>query len=84
MASDIRTISPISQSERDDLVRTLQGWLEHAKNGELLGVVMLGQRRGSEIQHMWAGRIDAASAAWAFECWKRDALTLVQRGDEEP
>lgn len=78
----IQPVTELHDGTKESLIAALEGWLEDARAGRLTGCVLLGKRRGDGIQHYWAGHIDAASVAWDFECWKRDALALVQREDE--
>jgi hypothetical protein len=53
-----------------DLVKALEEWTERARNGELIGAVLLGNERGDKFGNRWAGRMPGSVALIAFEHWK--------------
>ncbi|HEY3494352.1 MAG TPA: hypothetical protein VGK73_06690 [Polyangiaceae bacterium] len=64
------TVTPIKPSPDPKLVEALESWLEDAKRGELVGCVLLGNRRGDEIQHQWAGLMPLSMAMLIWEKFK--------------
>jgi hypothetical protein len=61
--------------QRDEkLVEALKDWLKDAESGELMGCVLLGNRRGDEVQHQWVGDFPLGKALLAVERFKRSAL----------
>jgi hypothetical protein len=63
----VRSIRPEIDT---DLVRCLETWLDDARKGELIGCVLLGNRRGDEVQHGWAGSMPLAMAMLTWEQFK--------------
>jgi hypothetical protein len=67
----VRAIKPEADA---DLVAALESWLEDAKRGDLVGCVLLGNRRGDEVQHHWVGRMKLSDALLIFEQFKLKAF----------
>lgn len=67
----VRNIQP----ERDEnLIKSLESWLEDAKAGKLVGAVLLGNLRGNEVMHCWSGLMPLSISLLIFEQFKRRAL----------
>jgi hypothetical protein len=71
----VRAIKPEADA---DLVAALESWLEDAKRGDLVGCVLLGNRRGDEIQHHSVGRMKLGDALAAFELFKLKAFDVAR------
>lgn len=71
----VRSIRPEADPK---LVAALEEWLEDAKRGELIGAVLLGNRRGDEVQHDWAGTMPLGISMVTFEQFKLQALGVVR------
>jgi hypothetical protein len=74
-ASKARTergkVRELRSPKNDELIATLEDWLEAAKRGEIVGALLLGNRRSGEFQTTWSGVMPASIALVAFESWKR-------------
>jgi len=66
-APKLRAIKPEVDAEA---VRALEEWLEQAKRGEIIGVVMFGSRPSDGTIHRWAGELQFSRALLVFEQWK--------------
>jgi len=69
----VRSINPDVDAE---LVASLEEWLADAKRGELVGAVLLGNRRGAETQHAWTGQMPIDRALVCFEHFKLAAFRV--------
>lgn len=67
----VRSIRPEANAE---LVATMKQWLADAESGKLIGAVLLGNARGNEVFHGWAGRVPLDRALYAFEMFKLSEL----------
>lgn len=66
-----RHVRSIRPAANEALVATLKEWLDQAERGELVGAVILGNLRGVEVMHSWAGLMPLDRALMAFEFFKR-------------
>lgn len=72
------TVRAIRPAVDADLVAALTDWLEDAKAGRLIGVVLLGNRRGDEVQHHWVGEMPLGVALVTMEQLKLKALKVLR------
>lgn len=71
MSDAAAKLTPIRPGADPNVVRALEEWLEDAKRGELVGVVLLGVRNHSGAnQHGWAGDMNLSDALLVFEQFK--------------
>jgi hypothetical protein len=69
--TNLRALKPTVD---DAAVKALEEWLEQAKRGEIIGVVMFGSRPGDGTIHRWAGELQFSRALLCFEQWKINHL----------
>jgi len=77
-----RKVTAIKPVPDERLVRALESWLEDAKRGELIGAVLLGNRRGDGVQHRWAGTMPLSVSLVTFEQFKLSALGVCREHDD--
>lgn len=65
-----RAVRSIKPAVDKDCVAALEEWLEMAKRGEIVGVVMLGNMPGDSTVHRWSGEFQLSRAILVFEQFK--------------
>lgn len=72
MGSDAAEKAPrrIKPAVDADCVKALEDWLEMAKRGEIVGVVMLGNMPDSNTVHRWSGEMQLSRAMMVLEQFK--------------
>jgi hypothetical protein len=58
--SNIREVQFGKPQQNEDVIRTLEEWLERARSGEICAVAIAGVKRGGSVSTEWKG----ASGGW--------------------